>query len=444
MKRILSAVLLLSVAACSAAGIDESESLGESSENLNGDLSPRGFLVKKTIADSDETARESDTLDYYGSIGIEPDGSGVGLGGDFSALITLTKFRDHYFGSGSVEGAVYYNRGDLGLGRDMHCVDRFAIDGQIACYVTNYAAGDDGSEFTFGLSPDIAFRNIVAKNAVATVAMVYRDRARPGQDKVIFAVYNKRETLTLEAPLDRHGLNFFNEFISHGTPDPAVFGTPGVNFNNHIPSNCLNCHGGQYEALHHSVSGAFFLPFDLDQFEFKNEPNFRRQDQEFALSQLNEMARKVAYKSTNNVEHPVVRQIDGWYGNLQSRNQELVHDFDSSYVPDGWDDTADDVAVYRAVVRRSCRGCHVTSAFFPFETASDFAAFGGVIALDVGNHLMPHALQTQRQFWQSSQPLALENYFRVVGQSGIADSIKTAGPGRIITLDPPLILAATF
>jgi hypothetical protein len=54
---------------------------------------------------------------------------------------------------------------------------------------------------------------------------------------------------------------------------------------------------------------------------------------------------------------------------------------------------------------------------------------------------MPHALQTQREFWQSGQRDPLETYFRNSEKSGAADNLHSAGPDTIITLDPQIIAA---
>jgi hypothetical protein len=54
---------------------------------------------------------------------------------------------------------------------------------------------------------------------------------------------------------------------------------------------------------------------------------------------------------------------------------------------------------------------------------------------------MPHALQTQREFWQSGQRDALETYWRNSGLTGPADTLHAAGPDRIITLDPHIMAA---
>lgn len=445
MKYMIWAVLCCSLG-CSVNGGGQ-ESLGEVSDALTGEVSP-GFLIRRNISSHDETQRESDTASYYNGarVGVDPSGGGQPIG---QALPTLSAFKTKYtFGQGiwPEATAYYYNRGDLGLGREMHCVDLSNRDGQIACYVTNHAAGDDNSEFTFGLSANVAFQNMAAHNDVATVAMVYRAQAGSNRDKVVFIVYDGNEQRAAAAPLDRYGINFAVGFKNNGSvnPDPVQFGVPGVDLNNHIPSNCLNCHGGQLDPATHAVTGAVFLPFDLDQFEYEDVAGRRRTDPQ-VLTQfrsLNQMVRKVAV-GVAGPSTPIVNQIDGWYGNV-SHSPVLSGSFDPAYVPAGWGSAPD---VYFQVARRSCRGCHMT---FPnssppnalqFESAQNFIDQGVQIAADLVSHTMPHALQTQREFWQSSQPLQLETFLRNAGAVGAANLLSGGSATDVVTLDPPLISA---
>jgi hypothetical protein len=455
MKRIALATLpfLLSVAACSAADADKTEPVGEIDQAVNGAVNGAGFLTFRNFASASENARRVDTTAYYNTTGTNADGTGQSI---TVALGNLNAFKTKYFTGFTDVSVKYYNRGDLGLGREMHCVDRTSGDGQIACYVTNFVAAPlesngDFSEFSFGMSPNIAFDNMLATQPrpVATVAMVFRPSPATGKDQIIFMVYDAAGGLTNTAPLDRHGLRYSNEFKTNPNPDPEKFGTPGVHFNNHIPSNCLNCHGGSYDpSLSPKVTSAFFLPFDLDQFEYKNASGLRRSDQLTPFRNLNQLVRRVAFKSTgNNIHNPVVEQIDGWHGNLVARSQTLTSNFNSNYVPEGWAGNSADTLAYRTVVRPACRGCHMAVnkgaiAQFHFNTAADFQFYSGIAAQRIKDHVMPHALQTQRDFFQSSPNLALIKYWEQVNPSA-ASTLKGARGNNIITLDPHLI-ATTF
>lgn len=442
MKRFLFGALLCTVAGCSStdSGLSGADTFGESQQRLNGSLSPNGFLVgggafygtyTKNLRDpsavppaplTDEAAREADTNYYYDHVGSDATGGGASIR---SALGTLQDFRNHYFFASGQTVTRYYNRGDLGIGREMHCR---TDEGQTACYVTNYSAGTanvDGAlnEFTFGFSSAIAFSNMEAGNAFATVAMVYRPQATA--NKVIFIVYDAAGKIQSTAALDRHAVNF----VDKGT------GTPGVNLNLHIPTNCLNCHGGSYTTgASPNVQASAFLPFDLDQFEYKPSSGFSRDEAKFR--ELNQKVRDVAAGLQNS---SITDQIDAWYGNNGSATLP-ANDFNGDGVVSGWQNG---VGIYQSVVRRSCRGCHMTSAL-RFNSETDFLNQAETIGSDIKNHVMPHALQTQRLFWQSGQPTALANYFRSNGHPTAGDDIAAAGPANIVTLDPHLIVQSTF
>lgn len=373
-----------------------------------------------------------------------------------SVLSDLSSFISRYqFGGPDEVTATYYNRGDLGIGREMHCVDHSRdgssgeLSGEVACYVRNFAAGDDNSEFTFGLSTDIAFQNVAGNHPFATVAMVFRKQAvgRSDESKVLFMVYNDQGTALLNAAaLDRAGITFAVAF--NGGASLTGLGTPGQNFNNHIPSNCATCHGGSYNSSTHRVDGSLFLPFDLDQFDF--DATHTRAGQEGVFRQLNQMVRNVAENSGNNPNNVLSDQIDGWYHNTAHTTTatgsfDLSGSFDSSYLPAGWDSTQTSASVdaanlYRDVVRPSCRGCHLVNSI-PFDSEADFVDFASLAVGRITAYQMPQSLQAIRNFWQSDQPSSLENYLRANGLGTEANSLHAGGPGDVATLDPPLIFA---
>jgi hypothetical protein len=462
-------------------------------EPLNGQLTTGGALTRRAsvLGSLSEAQRRSDTTNYYNTVGVLANGAATCPWDSAQAaalncspgstghtitgkLNTLAKFRSFYGFSASTEKVThYYNRGDLGIGREMHCVDKMtttAANGQVACYVRNFAAGDDFKEFSFGLNASNAYRNMATGNEFATVAMVYRDGVpAPGKNKVIFIVYGADPstggagtgaTLSNFAALDRHGLHHaVNCFPSAGAncnPNPV----PGTNFNNHIPTNCLNCHGGTYGGTSdRSVTNALFLPFDLDQFEFQDAPaNRTRAGQELVFRTQNEMARKVAAR-TGTPGNSLRAQLDGWYGNTPSgdpRLEKFEGNFNSNFVPrDGstlsprqdWDQNDTTRAVYRSVVRPYCRGCHVSSITtnldLNFNRESTFRSLATLSASRLCGHIMPHALQTVREFWMSPAPNELDKYLRAVGQTGAADLLRTCNRENVVTLDPHLAAVAS-
>jgi hypothetical protein len=478
MKRITHAVAACSLAlGCSGLQTDETESVGSIDEALNGTLSQRGNLTRKTFAETSEALRQLDTYNpdsavnsYYETVRIGSNGTGASISDGVNGISTLNRFKTVYGFTASDPKAFYYNRGDLGIGREMHCADRLQVAGQeqIACYVSNFAAGPDNTEFTFGLSANIAFDNMnkPTPNSFATVAMVFRKNA--STNKVFFVVYDQNGNLSPFAALDRHGLNYALAF-KNGTPGPE-FGVPGETFNNHIPSNCIACHGGDnYVRSTHVQNNSLFLPFDLDQFEYQNAPNRTRAQQTPAFKTLNEIVRKVAALSVAAAPGPqmgvaIKKQLDGWYGNMPANlgdlptsadnterfegefNPDFVPAIKDPQVPDSqgggrWNASATSIAAYRDVVRRSCRGCHVSSTI-SFNTEKQFRDFAFSAATDLCSYQMPHALQTLREFWQSGAPAALESYYRNVGQIDAANKLHACSPGTVATLDPDKIGAA--
>ncbi|NJM42019.1 MAG: hypothetical protein HC853_15340, partial [Anaerolineae bacterium] len=57
----------------------------------------------------------------------------IGAPADFNA------WKAAYFNSGTEVVAKYYNAGDLGFGRNMHCKQQ--ANGDVACYVANHGVG---------------------------------------------------------------------------------------------------------------------------------------------------------------------------------------------------------------------------------------------------------------------------------------------------------------
>lgn len=419
--------LLGLVAGCTSEPNKEEQAVGTLSQALNGTLVSDNNLTKKGptfLADpADETARRADTDLYYDTVTIGAFGGGFTIR---EALPTLEDFKDHYQFDQFGITTYYYNKGDLGIGREMHCSDLLPDPSKVvACYVTNFAAGSDNTEFTFGQSSNIAFANMDASNDFATVAMVFR-REVPTNDKVFFIVYDGNGDLQNFAALDRHGINHANAYAADPNNVPAEFGTPGENFNNHIPSNCMTCHGGQYSSAHVGT-GSLFLPFDLDQFEFQDAPERTRDDQLAEFKAMNGLVRDVATLSGTAAGDVIREQLDAWYGDSYV-GRVYQQEFDSEAVVSGWSSPGDK-EVFQSVVRPYCRNCHMAGVF-SFNSAAAFPSAAAIT--DICNVTMPHALQTSRLFWQSAAPRTLEAY--------LSTDLTSCNPGSYITLDPQMIL----
>jgi mono/diheme cytochrome c family protein len=455
---IVSSLLL----ACSSHDTRESETTASLQEALqSGTFTTNGNLTRTSkrqgaALSPDENARRADSDHYYQIISSP------------TSTPTLGAFKAAYFSNGETASARYYNRGDLGIGREMHCSDKtnnaFSGFPRYACYVTNFAAGDDNSDFTFGLSPGFAFRNMDQAHSFATVAMVM-EQGFQGGFSVAFLVYGaSANAATLDAAplqnfaaLDRVGLAYALEFAQNSQPDATKFGTPGTNFNNHIPTNCMSCHGGHGTYNGSSAAGATFLPFDLTQFDFDSSSGRTRQEQEASFRELNQFVRAVD-KITGNpgpsgsVGSSIVAQIDRWYGN-DAGSTTLSGNFRDHQVPTGWgnNDATDTPAetVYKKVVGPYCRNCHMAQDFkllgqsgsnaLVFDSEADFRAFGAGVG-SICSSQMPHSLQTLRQFWQSEAPAALENWLaNDATLAPLATTLRGCSPQTAVTLDAPVL-----
>jgi hypothetical protein len=128
--------------------------------------------------------------------------------------------------------AIYFNNGDLKLGRDMHCRVTNNTPGATACYVSNF--GD------LKQAEDYEASGQSAPHPVATVAMEFDPTA--GGNAVQFWAYKDDGSYFAQPVLDSQG------------PKP-------------IPDICIACHQGRYFGTPGTkVIGAVFLPFDLDSF----------------------------------------------------------------------------------------------------------------------------------------------------------------------------------
>lgn len=268
--------------------------------------------------------------------------------------------------------ALYYNNGDLELGRDMHCVKR-SNSPDLACYVTNYGDADAIDGPHPGDDSTVALLATVARDpdgVVATVAMEYRSSALT--DRVTFYAFGPDGARVAEAELDSENAK----------------GVPGA---------CLSCHGGHFDGTTFEVTGAHFLPFDVDNFIYSSATGHGLSAQQARFRKLNRMVLATGPTAA------ISQLVNGWYGNNLSGtgpNQ------DTSYVPPGWEGQE---VVYRKVVKPYCRGCHIAlndpaspPTFVDFDTYDDLVSTTSTIQRRVcDDHDMPHAEVTRRRFWTS-------------------------------------------
>ncbi|RCS57461.1 hypothetical protein DU000_08370 [Parvibium lacunae] len=339
-------------------------------------------------------------------------------------LTSLEKFRDfHGFSQNPAAPnpnetvATYANSGDLGFGRDMHCLKK--INGDVVCYVSNYGFGYDDVANSFVATPDTddaeaaATRITVGASAeIATVAMEYSDiPGSPGNKTVKFYVFKKGLTdaaaVTPTNPTGAYARSISANLDGHGERP--------------VPQLCLICHGGAIPQQSGGVPAfstgpqvtfnARFLPFDHSFFTFSASGT--KAAQELAFKTLNEQIVNAA--PPVGVADPIREVVAGLNNNGAAATQ--IHNFT---VP-GWqvgqsaNVSAQDV-FYRNVVATSCRTCHIAQPFpqLQFNTSrkflhldafnsisgnNNFMMLGTAQSRVCGDYSMPHALRTHELFW---------------------------------------------
>ncbi len=314
----------------------------------------------------------SQTQAYYTAIGAGPGGP----------LGSLTAFKTHFgFGPGDGEAsAIYFNNGDLGLGRSMHCKKSGSAT---ACYVTNYADRDANQQPIFGgtaaQQQDALQQAISNTNPIATVAMVY-DPTQPAGQVVKFIVYSPDGSTTLTtAKLDNH----------------AVHGESGTNIA--VPTNCMACHGGGGSfSTSTLVTGAHFLPFDPYSFVYSTNSSYTQS----ALAPSFQALNLLVYNA--GATAPVQQMLQAMYGPSGPVSGTTAQ---PNAIPSGWQGSWNQKQLYSNVVGPYCRTCHTSrdgSDELSFATYADFSAFqADVLDQTCQSQDMPHAEQTQRNFWGS-------------------------------------------
>lgn len=310
--------------------------------------------------------------------------------------------------------AVYYNHGDLGLGRDMHCrsfVNPQGHTGQ-ACYVSNYGHDANGN-VAFGQDPDTSINQTIAKtNVIATVAMVYDpDNAN---NKVRFVVFDNLAQRTAFAALDNPGLAANG---ARNTPTHA---------NIAVPDNCLTCHGiaSQYTPVTSgtvAVKNARFLPFDPFNLRFSTV-NAAYADSA-VLPQIRQLN---AHVMQTNTSAAISEFVTGMYAPDQVTDSWATAHTD--WVAPGWTTNDVQTRVYNEVVKPYCRTCHMsqdaadTGAFtgFDWRTWDAFSQNSAAVTDRVCNARalnvpMPQSERTQTLLWQSPARAHLVNAFDVGG-----------------------------
>jgi len=301
----------------------------------------------------------------------------------WGAPLSLAQFKSRYgFPNGSGFGheatATYYNDNDLGLGREMHCIEFPSLGIGVACYVTNYSGTAGKADFTKSASAALD-EAVNRTGSFATVAMVYDPSipfTSPGLSPVNFVVYNPAGDQQFAAQLDSTAKH------------------------TGVPTNCIACHGiaSNFDYQNLQIDGpAQFLPFDPATFKFSTVSGFTLDDQQDQLRQLNAMVEVT--QPTSAIED----WIDGMYkpGSVTTAGS-VAND---TYIPVAWNDNITDQGTYIGLIKRGCRTCHAssTNTALDFRQESDFFNQLSTVRLDVcgSSHAMPQAERVSKNLWSS-------------------------------------------
>jgi Ca2+-binding RTX toxin-like protein len=348
------------------------------------------------------TGTEGEANAYYAA--IDPNGE----------LTTLADWQQRYRfiredGTRNPDEVVarYYNDGDLGLGREMHCRKQVGslpddID-YIACYVVNH--GVRSPDFGAGGPHEVEVEAALSgEHTLATVAMVY-DPAQVGN---IVSIY------VFDAP-DAAG-------VQKRIPGVAL-DSQGEKF---VPRLSQPCHGGTYNAGNPSVDPrAYFLPFDTATFEFSQQAGFTKADLQEAFRKLNLLVRSTIPPSNPGVpQHPIRQLVDDWYretGGVERADSTLKEDARAAAY-----DNDDNRELYDKVVRPFCRTCHIAQT--TNLEASPATVRSPLTRIDVFSvFIMPHAEFTNHSFWNSNAPIVLANNLAGAANAGQTLRVTLAG-----------------
>lgn len=268
---------------------------------------------------------------------------------------------------------VYYNKNELGLGRELGCAefdDGKASDGTqltgVACYVTNY-----GTAFRDVVnSLPIATEGLHAKN---TVCITWRP-SLPANYQVQFYTYNQDGNRREFAQLDTLG------------PRP-------------LPQVCMNCHGGSYDNERHLAKYARFLPLDPNVVVFADSGPTSRAAQEESIRKLNLLSVKSPLTPD---QMTMLEQVYG--GKVTTPGTVSA----TEWAPPAWNDTEAHRQVFDKVIKPDCWTCHAAMQTGPLgDTLSIYSLFNSPALLESGlqaqvcnGFTMPNSQATLLNFWE--------------------------------------------
>ena len=366
------------------------------------------FLSRKA------TATLAEAEDYLLEVGAGPGGNRE----SFAQWKSINGFP-----SADEFSAVYFNEGDLGSGREMHCREISAREAGLcrvkpipfvkypgakvtvrtACYVSNYFDTANLPSNDPATSVDLAVLGHQLGNSFGAKATVAMERVHFYNEGDFPANWCQFPTSPIPASVTNRV-----KFYVYG-PDEADPALPEVALDDqgakYVPGLCLACHGGDPSFTEPTnIVDAEFLPFDVESFSYSTIAGYTLTDQQESFRELNAMVRQAAVKFPS----PIVELIDGWYPSATPGDGVLTPGAtaDTDFVPTGF---AGNKRLYNGVIKPYCRMCHVSqSGSYAFNDSGTFAGTGANGAA-CGYQEMPHAQVTQAAFWNSPARMILQN-----------------------------------
>ena len=179
----------------------------------------------------------------------------------------------------------------------------------------------------------------------------------------------------------------------------------------------------------HPDMGASFREFDLSTFKFPGGRDVPNADERAAFKQQNLIVRG---NLADNISSPAIKNlVNGWYGigpNFVDPHPDFTGQYSNWFPPGvttGWEDSPGASAdtrtshqyLYRTVVAKSCRTCHVAlpdsspGSTIDWTTFQQFVGDSLVRPYVFGSTrdsapmpAMPHAFVTYKNFWSSRNP----------------------------------------
>jgi hypothetical protein len=290
--------------------------------------------------------------------------------------------------------AIYFNNGDLKFGRDMHCRVTNTSTKATACYVTNFGTvgtDDAVSALAAATMYEASHQTCATPNCVpvATVAMEYDPAG--GMLGVQFWAYTADGSYLPKPILDSSDASG----VVNGVGKP-------------MPDICMACHQGTSQNGA-KVTGAVFLPFDLDTFLDAAGTQFPMSTMVTTAvqQQFNLLNNMVLGTLGTNSQTAIPQLMQLWYpgavgpGGL-SPNAPFTFNQGAAQLPGTPFATHD--PLYDQVVKVACRSCHTAMSlqYLQFTSYSQMAGVAKTINSEAcGTYLMPHAKVPWITFWQN-------------------------------------------